>query len=217
MTGPSAAADRRDDIDPGAWFDGGIQLGSLAVDEDVNVPPERRAGLAEAVAEAGPALFKAIDRLADGRRLKLQPARQAREQRRQRRWEADLRHGQATTMATSSELSWSTVSLSPYWGGNRARPHQPGVRDLHVTGRSVGWVAVRGPSRRRASVSVNASVVATVDLYSTTVHAQRIVWSANWSTSATRTVTIRVSGTAGHPRVDLDGWVVGSERRPAAP
>jgi hypothetical protein len=51
---------------------------------------------------------------------------------------------------------------------------------------------------------------ATVDLYSATTLRQRIVWSANYSTSATRTVTIKVLGTSGRPRVDVDGFIVGS-------
>jgi hypothetical protein len=65
-------------------------------------------------------------------------------------------------------------------------------------------------NRGKAQVYVNGVLKATIDLYSATTLKQRIVWSANYSTSATRTVTIKVLGTSGRPRVDVDGFIVGS-------
>jgi hypothetical protein len=38
--------------------------------------------------------------------------------------------------------------------------------------------------------------------------ARRIVWTMSWSTATTRRITVRVQGTAGHPRVDLDALVI---------
>jgi hypothetical protein len=43
-----------------------------------------------------------------------------------------------------------------------------------------------------------------------TTKKQTIVWASSWSTSAKRTITIKVLGTAGRPRVDVDGFIVGS-------
>jgi hypothetical protein len=37
-----------------------------------------------------------------------------------------------------------------------------------------------------------------------------LIWSANYTTSATRTITIKVLGTSGRPRVDVDGFIVGT-------
>jgi hypothetical protein len=53
-------------------------------------------------------------------------------------------------------------------------------------------------------------LLATVDLYSATQQSQRVVWGGVWSTSATRTITIKVLATAGRPRVDVDGFFVGN-------
>ena len=69
------------------------------------------------------------------------------------------------------------------------------------------WVARRGPTRGKAEILVNGTKVATVDLYASAYQNQRIVWTKAWSTSAKRTVTIRVLGTSGRPRVDLDAIV----------
>ena len=57
---------------------------------------------------------------------------------------------------------------------------------------------------------VNGVLKATIDLYAPTYQNQRVVWAANWSTSATRTISIRVLGTSGRPRVEIDTIVVGS-------
>jgi hypothetical protein len=78
------------------------------------------------------------------------------------------------------------------------------------TGRSIAWVSLKASNRGKANVYVNGVLKATIDLYSATTTKQLVVWSANYSTSATRTVTIKVLGTSGRPRVDVDGFIVGS-------
>jgi hypothetical protein len=34
-----------------------------------------------------------------------------------------------------------------------------------------------------------------------------VVWVGSWTTAASRTITIRVAGTASRPRIDLDALV----------
>lgn len=103
---------------------------------------------------------------------------------------------------------WATVSSPAYWGGAAKRSGTAGARaTLTFTGRAAAWVARTGPNRGVASVYVNGTRVATIDLSSPTYHNQRVVWARNWSTSAARTITIRVAGTSGHPLVDLDAFV----------
>jgi hypothetical protein len=107
--------------------------------------------------------------------------------------------------------TWTTSSSTVYWGGRVRSASRAGARaTLTVTGRSVEWVARKGPTRGRAQVYVNGVLKATVDLYASTYQNQRVAWAANWSTSATRTIAIRVLGTSGRPRVDVDAFVVGS-------
>jgi len=57
------------------------------------------------------------------------------------------------------------------------------------------------------AVLVNGVKVATVDLYSTTARHQQVVWAGSWASATSRTITIRVLGTSGRPRVDLDAFV----------
>jgi len=75
-------------------------------------------------------------------------------------------------------------------------------------GRGIGWIASVGPGRGRASVYVDGRYVATVDLAATTAATRRVVFARRWDSVGTRTVTIWPHGPDGHPRVDVDGFVV---------
>ena len=105
--------------------------------------------------------------------------------------------------------SWTTVSdPAAYWGGAAKRSATAGAQaTLSFTGRAAAWVARTGPNRGVATVYVNGTQVATVNLNTPAYQNQRVVWARNWSTSAARTVTIRVAGTPGHPLVDVDAFV----------
>lgn len=104
--------------------------------------------------------------------------------------------------------TWSTSTSSVFWGGQAKASSRAGSRaSLTFTGRSVAWVASMGPTRGKADVYVNGSKVATVDLYSATSKHQQVAWAGSWTTAAARTISIRVQGTSGRPRVDLDAFV----------
>ena len=63
-----------------------------------------------------------------------------------------------------------------------------------------------GMERKRRSF--NGTKVATVDLRSLKPADRRVAWVGSWSSSISRTVTIKVLGTKGRPWVDVDGFVV---------
>jgi hypothetical protein len=105
--------------------------------------------------------------------------------------------------------SWTTSTATTWWGGTaRSSSTKGSTVSYTFTGKSIAWVGLKAATRGKANVYVNGVLKATVDLYSPTTLRQRIVWSANYSTSATRTVTIKILGTSGRPRVDVDGFVV---------
>jgi hypothetical protein len=107
--------------------------------------------------------------------------------------------------------TWTTSTSTTWWGGTaRASSKAGSTASYTFTGRSIAWVALKGSNRGRANVYINGVLKTTVDLYSATTQKQRIVWSTNYATSATRTITIKVLGTSGRPRVDVDGFVVRS-------
>ncbi len=103
--------------------------------------------------------------------------------------------------------TWRTGTSSSYWGGHTRYATAAGATArIQVSARTFAWIAATGPGRGSAKVYVNGTLVATVNLQSPTLHARRVVFSRSWSTAASRTVVIRVVGTSGHPRVDLDAF-----------
>jgi hypothetical protein len=104
--------------------------------------------------------------------------------------------------------SWKTSKNAVFWGGAARKSLSAGAKaSLRFIGRSVAWVARTGPDRGKATVYVNGTRLATIDLYAPTYQRQRVVWAGSWSSAASRLVTIKVSGTSGRPRVDLDAFV----------
>jgi hypothetical protein len=102
-----------------------------------------------------------------------------------------------------------TLSKSPvFWGGQAMASNSVGARaSITFTGRSIAWVASTGPTRGKAEIYVDGIRVATVDLYAATSAHQKVVWASSWTTATSRTIRVRVLGTSGRPRVDLDAFV----------
>jgi hypothetical protein len=107
--------------------------------------------------------------------------------------------------------TWPTSTSTTWWGGTAKGSSQAGASaSLTFTGRSFAWISLKASNRGQARVYVNGVLTATVDLYSATLQKQRVGWSATWSSSATRTVLIKVVGTATRPRIDVDGFFTGN-------
>jgi len=117
---------------------------------------------------------------------------------------------QETTRALSFvKGTWSNTT-SPSYDGKGARSSRTvnGIARFTFTGSTFAWVSARSPVRGAASVYVNGVLVGSVDTYSAGSAARLMVFSKTWTSSARRTVEIHVTGTPGHPRVDLDSFVV---------
>jgi hypothetical protein len=105
--------------------------------------------------------------------------------------------------------TWSrTTSASYDGGGARSTRTVGGIARFTFTGSSFAWVSARSPVRGAAGVYINGVFAGNVDTYSASTVARVMVFSKTWTTSAKRTVEIRTVGTPGHPRVDLDSFVV---------
>jgi hypothetical protein len=104
--------------------------------------------------------------------------------------------------------TWATSSSTSFWGGHAKPASVAGsTASLTFTGRSIAWVSYAGSTRGMATVWVDGTKMATIDLAKLTAGGKRIAWQRTWASSATRTVTIRVTGTSGRPRVDVDGFL----------
>lgn len=115
------------------------------------------------------------------------------------------------TASTSRRIGyagpWRAVRSAGYWtGAARWATRAGATARITARGHGIAWVARTGPDRGRAEVRIDGVLVATVDLYASTPGARRVVWAASWETATPRVVSIRVEGTAGRPRVDVDGF-----------
>lgn len=107
--------------------------------------------------------------------------------------------------------TWRPVASPPYWGGHvtYSRTRNASL-SFTFTGRSFAWIGARSTVDGSARVYLDGTLLATVDLHSSTGVRRVVLLERHWSTSARHTVKIVVVGTAGHPRVDIDGFVTGS-------
>lgn len=129
-------------------------------------------------------------------------------------WAAASRFRLAAYQETTSVLrflkgTWLRTSSTSYDGGWVRTTRTTGaVARFTFNGSGFDWIAAKSPLRGSAGVSVDGGAAVTVSLFSTTSVARRMVFSRSWAASAAHTVTITVLGTAGHPRVDIDAFVV---------
>lgn len=120
-----------------------------------------------------------------------------------------LRLASERSSAVTYARTWKT-SLSPsYLDGAVRQSRVAGAAASYTfTGSQVAWITARGPTRGSARVYVDGRHVATVNLYSPRLQTRSAVYAYSWATDGRHRITIRVSGTAGHPRVDVDGFAV---------
>jgi hypothetical protein len=105
--------------------------------------------------------------------------------------------------------SWAIVSSSAYLGDRALRSGTAGATvRFTFTGSQVAWIGTAGPGNGRADVYLDGTWSRTVDTHRATTANRRVLYAARWPGSGTHTITVKVAGTAGHPRVVVDGFVV---------
>lgn len=104
--------------------------------------------------------------------------------------------------------TWHTVSNPYASGGSLAYSTASGASAKYMfTGYAVSWVAYRGPDRGSAAIYVDGQYQSTVNLYSPTYHARRIVYAKHWNGNGAHTLRIVNLRTPGHSRADVDAFV----------
>ena len=104
---------------------------------------------------------------------------------------------------------WAKYATSVLSGGSDKYSRAKNAYATYAfTGRAIGLVATKSKANGKVKVYVDGVLRATVNLYSATAQYRVVVWQYNFATSGAHTVKLVVAGTAGHPRVDLDSFVV---------
>jgi len=115
---------------------------------------------------------------------------------------------QATSLATYSR-HWSTSKSRSWSGGTDRFSARAGASvTFRFTGRAVAIVAPMGPSRGAFRLFIDGVAAGTVDLHRSTSKARVVVLAKTWSAIGAHTIRLVVAGTKGHPRVDIDAFLV---------
>ena len=69
-------------------------------------------------------------------------------------------------------------------------------------------MSYRGPDRGTAAIYVDGVYKTNVNLHTINTHPRQVVYATNWSANGTHTIKIVCLGTTGHPRIDVDAFVV---------
>jgi len=111
---------------------------------------------------------------------------------------------------TSKSGTWHTSSAGSYSGGSTLYSTSAGASaSFKTTGvRSIGFVTSKGPSRGKLKVYIDGVLKATINTYSSTTRYRQLLYQITFSSPGTHTIKIVVVGTAGHPRVDVDAFLV---------
>lgn len=110
---------------------------------------------------------------------------------------------------TSKSGTWHTSSSSSFSGGSTWYATANGASaTFKSTGvRSLGFVTTRALSRGSFRVYIDGVLKKTISAYGSTAY-RRIMYQFTWATPGTHSIKIVVRGTAGHPRVDVDAFLV---------
>ena len=122
----------------------------------------------------------------------------------------------ATTLSARQEShasitrsgSWPSVSSSSAYGGGLRYASSSAARaTMTFSGSHIGWVAARGPKRGVVDVYLDGALAASVDLYAASSSPRRLVFATQLASGGSHTIELRLRGTAGRPRADLDAFV----------
>jgi hypothetical protein len=115
-----------------------------------------------------------------------------------------------STSSTTYTGSWATSSSTAYSGGSARASSTAGATATFTatSARNVAIVVTRATTRGSFKVYVDNVYRGTVSTYGSPTAYRRIIWQYGWSTAGTHKIKLVISGTKGHPRVDLDAFVV---------
>jgi hypothetical protein len=128
------------------------------------------------------------------------------------RW-VERRVETALRQETSSLWTWSgTWTRRPARGAvggyTRWSTRSGASATIRVTASAVGIVAPRSATRGAARIYIDGRYATTIRLDASPTGYRRMAWVTSWRATGHHRVTVKVVGTAGHARVDLDAVVV---------
>jgi hypothetical protein len=117
---------------------------------------------------------------------------------------------QDTNAAMRYSSGWRTYASTAASGGRYHSTTRNGATvSFTASGRQFAINDRAGPTGGSVYIYVNGVYQAKVSLYAPRGSDMHILWSKDFGTTATRTITIKAAGTAARPRVYMDALLVG--------
>jgi hypothetical protein len=115
-----------------------------------------------------------------------------------------------STSSTTVSGTWRRSSSSSYSGGSTRFASAAGASATFTAtlARSISIVSTKAATRGSFKVYVDGVYKKTISTYATSTKFRQLVYQFSWSSAGTHRIRIVVSGTAHHPRVDVDAFVV---------
>ncbi|MFL5720723.1 MAG: S8 family peptidase [Chloroflexota bacterium] len=118
------------------------------------------------------------------------------------------RYQETSSKVTYRGTWWSHRTSSASAGRERYTTRKGASVSFRFTGRAVGIVAPKGASRGSAKLYVDGVYVSTVNFHRSSFTPRNVVAARSWSRSGTHTIKLVALGTAGHPRIDIDAFLI---------
>ena len=111
---------------------------------------------------------------------------------------------------TKATLSGGTnyASSSSYLGSFRQLKTTASYAKVVLTGNRLQVIGIKCAACGKFAIYLGSTKVATVDTYSSSTRVRAVLYTATYTTVASRTYTIRPLATAGRPSVELDGFAM---------
>ena len=108
-----------------------------------------------------------------------------------------------------SATGWTRQTLSGANGGSVDFATVKGkTATLTFTGFQVAWMSTQGPTRGSATVKLDSGTAATISTNTGSPKAAEIVDVVTAAANGSHKLVVNVLGTSGHPRIDVDAFIV---------
>jgi hypothetical protein len=115
---------------------------------------------------------------------------------------------QETASAITYSTGWTKQTLTGSYGGSVKFASIAGkTAKFSFSGSQVAWVSTIGSNRGSATAKLDAGTATTVNTTGTTLKTRMVVYTKTIA-AGTHSLLLKVLGTAGHPRVDIDAFLV---------
>jgi hypothetical protein len=105
--------------------------------------------------------------------------------------------------------TWRTARHEGYAGDKvRYATSKGASATFTFTGTRVAWYGPTGPTRGKAKIYIDGAYAKSIDLHRRTFDARAALFSRSWPESGEHSIRIVVIGTAGHPMVAVDEFIV---------